>query len=134
MKPILTRCGFRCDLCPAYKPNIEKNPQNKEKLSDGWFKYFGFRIPAEKITCDGCMTTTSNLLDKECPVRPCVIEKGIAHCGECDSYICEKLKERIVVYEDIKAKVKVEISEEDYRIFIQPYENKKRLDAIRATK
>ena len=134
MKPILTRCGFRCDLCLAYKPRIEKNPQDKQKLSDGWFKYFGFRIPAEKITCDGCMATTSNLLDKECPVRPCVIEKGFAHCGKCDSYICEKLKERIVVLEDIKTKVNEEISKEDYRCFIRPYENKKRLDVLRSSK
>jgi hypothetical protein len=134
MKPILTRCGFRCDLCPAYKPNIVKSPQNKQKLSDGWFKYFGFRIPPENIYCEGCMTAPSNLLDKDCPVRPCVIDKGFAHCGECDSYICEKLKERLIVYEEIKQKVNKEISEEDYRCFILPYENKKRLDALRSSK
>jgi hypothetical protein len=134
MKHILTRCGFRCDLCLAYKTNIEKNLQDRQKLSDGWFKYFGFRIPPENIYCEGCMTSTSHLLDKECLVRPCVIEKGFAHCGECGSYICEKLKERIVVFEDIKTKINKEISEEDYRCFILPYENKKRLDASRSSK
>ena len=80
------------------------------------------------------MTTTSNLLDKECPVRPCVIEKNIDHCGNCDQYICDKLKERIVVYEDIKEKAREDISKEDYKYFIRPYENKKRLDALRSSK
>ena len=23
MEPILTRCGYRCDLCLAYKPNVD---------------------------------------------------------------------------------------------------------------
>lgn len=130
MNQILSRCGFRCDLCLASKPNIENNPQYRQKLSDGWHKYFGFRISPKKISCDGCLTTTSNLLDQECPVRPCVIERKINHCGECDNYICDKLKERIVVYNEIEQKVKETISEEDYRCFILPYENKKRLDAF----
>ena len=56
MEPILTRCGYRCDLCLAYWPNITANPANRQKLSDGWFKYFGFRIPPEEIQCDGCMS------------------------------------------------------------------------------
>ena len=49
MEPILTRCGYRCDLCLAYRPNVAKNPSNQQKLSDGWFKYFGFRLPPSEI-------------------------------------------------------------------------------------
>jgi hypothetical protein len=41
MEEILSRCGYRCDLCLAYRPNVEKNPSNQQVLSDGWFKYFG---------------------------------------------------------------------------------------------
>ena len=133
MTEILTRCGFRCDLCLAYKSNIEKHPENKQKLSDGWHKYFGFRIPPDEIYCEGCMTD-SPTLDKDCPVRPCVIEKGLENCAQCDDYICEKLKQRIVTYEGIKQKVAKEIPEEDYLCFIKPYENKKRLDALRETR
>jgi len=44
MEAIITRCGYRCDLCLAYKPNIEAHPENRQILSDGWYKYFGFRI------------------------------------------------------------------------------------------
>ncbi len=127
----MTRCGYRCDLCLAYKPNVEKNPANQQKLSDGWFKYFGFRLPAEEICCDGCMSDNPKLIDQSCPVRPCVIEKGLDNCAQCGQYICEKLIERLVVLEQVKQRVGAEISEDDYVCFIQPYENKLRLDALR---
>ncbi len=131
MEPILTRCGYRCDLCLAYKPNVEKNPANQQKLSDGWFKYFGFRLPAEEICCDGCMLDNPKLIDQSCPVRPCVIEKGLDNCAQCEQYVCEKLKERLVVLKQVKQRVGAEIPEDDYACFIQPYENKLRLDALR---
>jgi hypothetical protein len=131
VEPILTRCGYRCDLCLAYKPNVMVNPSNRQKLSDGWFKYFGFRLPPEEICCDGCMAENPKLIDKDCPVRPCVIEKGLDNCAQCDQYVCEKLMERLVVYEEVRRRVGVEIPEDDYVCFIRAYENKRRLDAPR---
>jgi hypothetical protein len=128
MRPVLTRCGYRCDLCLAYRPNVEKNPSNQKKLSDGWFKYFGFRIEPEDILCDGCMTQQAQLIDQGCPVRPCVLEKGLENCAACDEFICEKLKERIVSYAEVKRRVGRNILQDDYYYFIQPYENKRRLD------
>jgi hypothetical protein len=133
MKPILTRCGYRCDLCLAYKPNVENNPSSRQKLSDGWYKYFGFRIDPAEICCDGCMSTDPKLIDQSCPVRPCVIQKGLDNCSQCNQYVCEKLKERLVVYEDVKKKINAEIPEDDYLCFIRPYENKQRLDALRSS-
>jgi hypothetical protein len=134
MKLVLTRCGYRCDLCLAYKPNVEKSPSNQQKLSDGWYKYFGFRIPPEKIICDGCMSENPRLIDSTCPVRPCVIEKGLTNCAQCEDYVCSKLTERLVVYEEVKDRVKTKIPEDDYLSFIRPYENKKRLQEIRASR
>ena len=131
MQPILTRCGYRCDLCLAYKPNVAKNPSNQRKLSDGWFKYFGFRLTESEISCDGCMSENPKLIDQSCPVRPCVIEKGLDNCAQCELYVCEKLKQRLVVFEQIKQRIGADISEDDYLCFIKPYENKLRLDALR---
>ncbi len=133
MHPILARCGNRCDLCLAYRPNIEKNPSNQQKLSDGWFKYFGFRIEPADIICNGCLGAQPESIDLSCPIRPCVIEKGFDSCAHCDEYVCEKFKERIVVYEDIKNKLGNEIPADDYICFIQPYENKRRLDILLST-
>ena len=97
MKEILTRCGYRCDLCLAYRPNVEVNPSSRQVLSDGWYKYFGFRIPADQIVCDGCMADDPKLIDQACPVRPCVIQRGLANCSECEDYSCERLGERLVL-------------------------------------
>lgn len=133
MRSILTRCGYRCDLCLAYKPNVDKEPLNQQKLSDGWFTYFGFRIDPPNIICDGCMAENPKLIDQNCPVRACVIEKGLESCASCDQYVCDTLKERIVLYEDVKNRVGREIPQDDYVCFIQPYENKRRLDFFRST-
>ncbi len=133
MEAILSRCGYRCDLCLAYKPNIETHPSNQQKLSDGWFKYFGFRIEPDKIVCEGCLAESEQRIDQTCPVRPCVNEKGLENCSLCSQYMCDKLKQRIVTYEEVKGSVSVEIPDDDYYSFIQPYENQRRLDVFRAT-
>jgi hypothetical protein len=60
------------------------------------------------------------------------MEKGLANCSQCEQYVCEKLTERLVVYEQINAKIKIEIPEDDRLCFILPYENKQRLDEMRS--
>jgi len=128
MEPILTRCGYRCDLCLADKPNVEKNPENRQKFIDGIYKYYGFRLSESESYCDGCMAGNPKLIDQNCPVRPCVIEKGLVdNCSQCESYVCEKLKQRLVIYDEIKQRMSEEITENDYIRFIKPYENKRRL-------
>lgn len=131
MDPILTRCGYRCDLCLAYQPNIEKNPTNQTKLSDGWYKYYGFRIPPDEITCDGCMMENPKIIDRSCPVRPCVMESGLDNCSQCADYICKRLTQRLVEYQEVKDRISTVITEDDYLCFIRPYENKLRLEALR---
>lgn len=131
MEEILSRCGFRCDLCLAYRSNIESHPENRPLLSDGWFKYFGFRIPPEKIICEGCLGDQPQTLDLGCPVRPCVIARGLENCALCDQYGCEKLKERLVTFEGMQARFIENISDEDRKRFIQPYENTVRFEKIR---
>jgi hypothetical protein len=131
MPEILARCGYRCDLCLAYRPNVEACPSNQQILSDGWHKYFGFRIPPENIVCDGCPAEGLRLIDGNCPVRPCVMERGLSDCSTCPDYGCEKLAERLVVFEEIAARVPGLIPAEDRARFIAPYENKRRLDGRR---
>jgi hypothetical protein len=80
------------------------------------------------------MSENPKLIDQACPVRPCVMEKGLANCSQCEQYVCEKLTERLVVYEQIKDKIKMEIPEDDRLCFILPYENKRRLDEIRSSR
>ena len=130
-KEILAKCGYRCDLCLAYKDNIETNDQ-REFLSDTWHKIYGFRIPAKEIFCEGCISSDNpKLIDNKCPVRPCVIEKALENCSQCQDYPCETFNQRKVSYEDFTQGKKV--SRKENSKCIKPYENKKRLDELRNT-
>ncbi|MFP4000989.1 MAG: DUF3795 domain-containing protein [Thermoplasmata archaeon] len=121
--PRITRCGYRCDLCLAYKQNIDGR-EDKQVISDGWFEYFGFRIPPEKISCDGCLTPDKekpHLIEEDCPIRACVIDKGIDNCSQCEEFGCEKFETRVVDGKEFE-----DIPDKDYSRFIRPYENKRR--------
>jgi hypothetical protein len=67
--PDLARCGYRCDLCPAYRESI-RGPEDQQRTSDAWFKYYGFRIPSEQICCDGCLDERpeARRIDTTCPI------------------------------------------------------------------
>ena len=125
---IISKCGYRCDLCLAYADNIESDDQ-RELLSKGWHAIFGIELDPEEIFCDGCLSETSDAvrIDEACLVRPCVMSKGLGNCSQCGDMICDKLKDRIVKFEDTQSKVGFMISEDEREKFIQPYENYDRL-------
>ena len=127
MAEILARCGYRCDLCPAYVGNIH-SVEDRQRVSDGWFKYFGFRIPVEEIGCHGCLDE-EELIDQECPVRPCVNERGLDNCGYCREFPCDKLKTRMDFLEDPSGDL-LSVPKDDFDKFIKPYISKDRLQKI----
>jgi hypothetical protein len=53
------------------------------------------------------------------------------NCSQCEQYVGDKLRERLVVYEEVRQKFCAEIPVEDRVCFILAYENKQRLDALR---
>ena len=61
-------CGILCSKCKNYKQNMN---------------------------CAGCRVEEELIAD--CPTRICAREKGLLHCGECDDFPCDALKE---FYED----------------------------------
>lgn len=133
MKEKIGFCGFRCGLCPAYKNNITCE-EDRQKVSDGWFKYYGFRIPAEEIYCDGCLAEDCNnpqRIDPECEVRSCALQRGLANCAHCDYYICEKLSKKIIDPKKIAERVGGSIPQEDFERFVKAYDNRKILADIR---
>ena len=127
---VLGKCGYRCDLCLAYRKNIEKKDQRKA-LSDGWHKIYGFKIGPGSINCDGCLSSGSqNLIDKNCPLRPCVEKKGIADCSYCEEFPCRKRTERSVKRENIEGNLGKKLTEYEYELFVKPYESEDRLKKI----
>ena len=128
---ILTKCGYRCDLCLAYKPNVEKDDQ-RQALSDGWFAIYGFRVEPADIVCEGCVSSGNpQLIDDGCPVRPCVTVKKLENCAGCSEYVCGKLGQRIVDRQDLEKKLERKLTEEEYEKYVKPYESQPRLDRIR---
>lgn len=138
MAKILSRCGYRCDLCPAYHRNI-RTPEDCEHVSVGWLKYVGDDVPPDEVSCPGCLAVEPFVDDKgnslrspdpNCTVRPCTMERGLDNCSSCPEFSCEKLEYYMNFmerkYDDFSG-----IPQEDFEKFIQPYLSKERLLAIR---
>lgn len=124
MEEILAPCGYRCDLCPVYYKNIAN--VNKQKLIDGYLKYFNSLISSEEIkSCKGC----NDEGEKNCPVRSCVLDKKKENCAQCPDFGCDKLKIKMNVIEDSIQDVS-SLSEEDYNLFVRPYESKEHFSKI----
>jgi hypothetical protein len=123
--PILARCGYRCDLCPAYRENI-RGPEDQQRTSDGWFKYCGFRIPPEQICCDGCLDERpeARRIDANCPIRPCAITRGLKTCAACPDWGCERSESRTVTRAWVEQRIGAPVPPGDYRWFVLPYERR----------
>jgi hypothetical protein len=127
MEPIISKCGYRCDLCPAYKTNL-KSDADKKQMCDAWANYFGSKVPPEAITiCNGCTEGGGN---PSCTVRPCAIEKNIENCAYCKQFACDKLKPRMNFVGE-KLKDGVDVPKKDHERFIKPFLGKENLLKIR---
>lgn len=123
VNPITARCGYRCDLCPAYRENVG-GPENQQRTSDGWFKYYGFRIAPEQIRCDGCLDERpeARRIDTTCPIRPCAIARGLSTCARCPDCGCKDFESRTVTRERVEQRIGAPVPPEDYQWFVLPYE------------
>lgn len=128
MKAHIAKCGYRCDLCPAFKS--EMTEADKQDISRAFKQYYGFFVPPQDIkTCSGCQSSDVPN-DKECPVFPCVMEKGFKMCAECDDFGCDKLKQRMDIVEQI-AENKKPIPQDDFEKYFKPFLSRQTLMEIR---
>jgi len=119
---MLGRCGYRCDLCAARS----HDPALRQKLVEGWRKYLGHQMyTAQNVRCDGCMND-GRLADKNCPIRPCAIQKGVENCAYCDEFPCEKLEEFICSRQGFLARLG-KIPEQDYNLCLRQFESEPEL-------
>lgn len=131
-REIVTKCGMRCDLCVAYIHHPDqKDPEERKRASDTWEKYFGFRLEPDEIVCGGCLEDEKGLLDKNCPVRPCVIRRGYDTCAQCGEFDgCDSLKERLIGETGCGDRHWGELPAED-RKYLVAFINHKRLSEMR---
>jgi len=138
MRDLFSKCGCNCGRCPSYKGNLQTD-EDRQRCSDGWHKYLGFRLSPGKLRlCDGCQTPDDEnpVRYQNCYVRKCAIRNGVETCAHCSGYPCEdvpKVSLSTDARERTAARLGTPIPEEDYLAFIEPYEGLKHLDEIRAS-
>jgi len=133
MGEMIARCGYNCCLCLIYRDNL-KGEQDRIRFRDILRKYYGDEVTLEACYCDGCLTDDSQnptLINTECQIRPCVLEKGLDNCAYCHQYPCDMLERAMIDYGAVEKRYGAPIPREDYESIIKPYESRKVLDNIR---
>lgn len=120
---IRAQCGFHCSSCPAYKGNI-KDDNDRNRVHMGWKKIYGLDIPPEAMKCDGCQKPDAEnpfRIGGDCPIRNCAVEKEILHCGLCNDFPCDLMKQHLESVEKVIPGCRDSCSPEEFRDFVEPY-------------
>lgn len=131
MDEAISLCGFNCDICPAYKPNLTSD-EDRAKIDEGWKKFHKSRGWIYKQpSCEGCF----NVLEKaplwsSCPIRKCVLTNNVENCGYCPDYPCPRINNMIHITNGIAERTRKEGTEEDFQKFALPHLNQERLERI----
>ena len=137
MRDLYSKCGANCGHCPAFKENIVTD-EDRQRCSDGWHRYLGAWVRADRICCDGCQTPDDENLElivPNCSIRKCALINGFKTCAWCTAYPCEDLERTAATInpEKIASRYEAPVPKADYFAFIEPYELLKHLDELRAS-
>ena len=128
MKEVLARCGMRCDLCASWQENIQRQ-DDRQAMAAVWKKYRNMDVNPAEMICPGCHNLP---VDCGCPILPCVADKGVEHCGQCDDYPCGKFDGCRGLTMEAAAEIAGDaFSAKEYRKYLQAYDNGTRLDELR---
>jgi hypothetical protein len=133
MKIIVSCCGYRCDLCPAFVKN-NSSAADRLAVAAGWSKYFKLRMKPDSIRCHGCLAEDSGGCDlppQDCAVRRCVIERKLDNCAGCAEYPCKELERRMRGVEKTIRRFQGKILKREYDRFIAPYDARTMLNRLR---
>jgi len=76
---LVGRCGLYCGACTIYR--AERDDQEwRGRIAER------YKIPAEKVRCQGCGALTGNCWGNECKFVKCLNGKGYKYCYECSDY------------------------------------------------
>jgi hypothetical protein len=136
MKDMIAPCGTNCSRCPSYKENLLTD-EDRQRCSDGWYTYHGFRLSPDKLRCCvGCQAPDYEHSEHyiSCNKRKCALFNGIETCAHCSAYPCEVFGlGPDFSREKVEARLGAPVPEDDYLVFVEPYEGVKHLDEIRAS-
>ena len=63
-----------------------------QEIATRWGKQDDEYYAVEDIMCQGCSSEILNAHCSVCEVRSCGLDKGVANCGVCPDYVCQKLQ------------------------------------------
>ena len=96
MERIIAYCGLVCSDCPAYVATQANERTALERVAAQWREAFNSPdITADSIMCDGCLDMNGGRRSEYCPIcaiRACGVGRGLANCGHCADYGCDKLE------------------------------------------
>lgn len=136
----IAKCGCDCFNCPTYKDNI-RTMENRRNCSSGWKKFLNINLSLEKLrACDGCSINDSERKTYyvNCKIRKCAMINNIENCAFCIGFPCDELikahRVQKITNRDVYIKTTGKgISENDYRLFIEPYTGLHHQNKIRQT-
>jgi hypothetical protein len=94
MERMIAFCGLVCTECEGYLATQANDWDALERLAAKAREEYN--IPdatAEGVLCDGCLSDTGRKIGycAQCEIRACGVARGVANCGHCPDYACEKL-------------------------------------------
>jgi len=94
MDTMIAMCGLVCTDCKAYQATQANDQAWLERVAAQWREeYHAPGITTEYARCNGCLEMQEKVCGhcSECNVRQCAVERGVANCGVCPDYGCEKI-------------------------------------------
>lgn len=95
MDRIVAYCGLVCSECPSYVHTQAGNMEELVRLAEQARTEHGVAdATAESVMCDGCIAVEGRKIGycDTCEVRACGVAHGVAHCGACPEYGCDRIE------------------------------------------
>jgi len=89
----LAPCGLYCGVCGVLIATRDENEPFLEKLK-GFYqsKVAGLdQLTTDDLKCAGCLSDTVSFFCRNCNIKNCAAEKGIAGCHACDDFPCSQI-------------------------------------------
>lgn len=86
-------CGLDCSVCPARTAYLTDDDDLRARTAAEWSEMYGADITPAGINCTGCTEEGVKFSHCEhgCEIRKCALPRGIANCGECGEYPCDRI-------------------------------------------
>jgi hypothetical protein len=137
---LVAKCGIDCGACP-WGPYPRKGMTAEEferyrNNAKGILGYMPIKTPCQTCqTVDTKIPKGSKLPNRKCLIRQCVDKTGVVNCAYCSRFPCDTAKAIAGAWNrnNIEAKLRAPLIEEEYHVFVEPFEAMNRLEAIHAS-